>query len=164
MEIPITQELKKLDSGLIRHLISILNEPDKTIIINKQYSDVYAIIKKDKTIYVDFKDINKVNHIVEGLAYFGNTKIFENLLKKLSHYIKQKYRKENKYIYKYQKEYEDYFNFVYEDEIKNNNLYCVNTNLSEGFYEKYIFICLKIGKEITAYLVPGWISGTYSGY
>ena len=35
----ITNKLKNLDSELIRYLISISNEGDKTIIINKQYSE-----------------------------------------------------------------------------------------------------------------------------
>ena len=91
MEIKITNKLKKLDSELIRHLISISNEGEKTIVVNRKYTDVYDIIKKNKTIYVDFKDIEKTNHIVEGLAYFGNKKIFEDILKKLGKYIKEKY-------------------------------------------------------------------------
>ena len=75
MEIKITNKLKKLDSELIRHLISISNKEDKTIIVNKKYKDVYEIIKKGKTIYFEFNNINKVNHILEGLSYFGNKKM-----------------------------------------------------------------------------------------
>ena len=91
MEIKITNKLKKLDSELIRHLISISNKGDKSIFVNRNYSDSYNIIKKNKTIYVDFKNINYTNHILEGLAYFGNKKIFENILSKLGKYIREKY-------------------------------------------------------------------------
>ena len=89
MEIYITNRVKKLDSELIQHLITIPN--NNIIMINKKYLDVYNIIKKGKLIYLDFKDVEKVNHIVEGLAYFGNKKIFENILKKLAKYLKEKY-------------------------------------------------------------------------
>ena len=40
MEIKITNKLKKLDSELIRHLISISNKGDKSIFVNGKYSDV----------------------------------------------------------------------------------------------------------------------------
>ena len=89
MEIPITDEIRNLDSGLIQHLL--LDEEAKTIFINPEYLDIFKIIKKNKTIYVDFKDIEKTTRIVQGLAYFDNKKIFDNLLTKIAKYIREKY-------------------------------------------------------------------------
>ena len=84
MEISITNKLKKLDSSLIKYLITNHNN---TITINRKYIDIYNIIKKGKTIYIDFKNIEKTTHIVHGLLYFDNKYILENILKKLAKYI-----------------------------------------------------------------------------
>ena len=46
MEIKITNKLKKIDSTLI----SLCDEKEKTIFVNKKYLDVFNIIKKGKNI------------------------------------------------------------------------------------------------------------------
>ena len=126
MEIKITNKLKKLDSELIRHLISISNKGDKSIFVNRNYSDSYNIIKKNKTIYVDFKNINYTNHILEGLAYFGNKKIFENILSKLGKYVKEKYI-DRKSVERFFEKHLDKIKIV-------NWIYlCENINLSGDF-------------------------------
>ena len=51
MEIKITNKLKTLDSELIQYLITIPNI-NNTITINKQYFDVYNIIKKKIKLYL----------------------------------------------------------------------------------------------------------------
>ena len=89
MTIKITKELKTVDSQLIEYLITIPNhnnDSDTIIItINEKYIDVYEIIKKDKNICIDFKDIKYTNYIIEGLLYFGNEKILENILELIFH-------------------------------------------------------------------------------
>ena len=131
MEIKITNKLKKLDSSLIRHLISLCDEEEKTITINKKYKDIYNIIKKNKTIFVDFKNIKYTNYILEGLAYFGNKKIFEDILKKLAKYIKEKYID--------RKSVERFFEkYPFEDTEANRQSLSGNINLSEAFFERYI--------------------------
>jgi hypothetical protein len=129
MEIKITSKLKKLDSELITHLISIPND-NNTIFINKKYKDVFNIIKKNKTIYIDFKNNERVNHIIEGLLYFGNKKILHDVLKKLAKYIKEKYID--------RKSIERFFEKVCGDKNFYWNYSCGNPNISETFFEKYI--------------------------
>ena len=74
MEILITNKLKKIDSSLIKYLITIPNI-NNTITISPEYYDIFKIIKRNKTMYIDFKNIEKTTHIVHGLLYFGNVKI-----------------------------------------------------------------------------------------
>ena len=156
MEITITEELKKLDSELITYLITIPNI-NNTITINEKYIDVFKIIKKGKTIYVDFKDVKKCNHIVNGLSYFGNKKIFENIMIKLAKYVKEKYIDRKSVERFFEKSIENTFvktKLNWESLSKNPNLsesffdkyidkviwssLCLNTNISENFFEKYI--------------------------
>ena len=124
MEIEVTDEFKNLDSGLIQHLL--IDEEAKSIFINPDYLDVFKIIKKNKTIYVDFKDIGKTTHIIQGFAYFDNKKIFTNLLTKLGKYIKEKYID--------RKSVERFFERNKED--INWDFLCINPNLSEAFFER----------------------------
>ena len=151
MEITITDELKKIDSELIQYLITI---PDKnnTITINEEYLDVYEIIKRNKHIYVNFKNNKKLTHIVNGLLYFGNEKILENILKKLGKYIKEKYinrKSVEKFFTKYIKKVcftylckntnmSEAFFKNYRSQIYLNGL-CQNTNISEKFFRKNMF-------------------------
>ena len=129
MEIKINKNLKKIDSELIKHLISISDEKENTIVVNRKYLDVFKIIKKNKTIYINFKNVNRVNHIIEGLAYFGNKKIFEDILKKLAKYIKEKYI-DRKSVERFFISHQDQITAV-------NNFYlCGNSNLSEEFFKE----------------------------
>ena len=82
LEIRITNRVKKIDSGLINYLISIRDENDSFIIVNKKYTDVYNIIKKNKYININFENIEYITYLVEGLLYFDNKKILEDVLKK----------------------------------------------------------------------------------
>jgi hypothetical protein len=128
MEISITNKLKKIDSKLIIHLISIPNI-NNTITINPNYLDVFNIIKKNKTIYVDFKDVNRVNHIIEGLLYFDNNKILENIMIKLGNHIREKYidrKRVERFFEKYIKRGVCiYWYFL-----------CQNNNLTDSFFKK----------------------------
>ena len=72
LEIRITNRLKNLDSGLINYLISIRDE-----------NDIYNIIKKNKYINIHFENIEYITYLVEGLLYFDNKKILEDVLKNI---------------------------------------------------------------------------------
>ena len=61
MEIKITNKLKKIDSELIQHLITIPNE-NNTITIDNKYFDIFCFIKKNKKINIDFSDIKYTNY------------------------------------------------------------------------------------------------------
>ena len=140
MEIPITEELKKLDSQLIQYLITIPNhnnDSDTIIItINEKYIDVYEIIKKDKNICIDFKDIKYTNYIIEGLLYFGNVMILENILTKLGKYIKEQYID--------RKSVERFLKKIVEGNNISLDLLCQNTNISEEFFDRYLSLGIKL--------------------
>ena len=135
-EILITDDLKYLDSKLINYLITIPNE-NNTITIDPQYLDIYEIIKDDNFNIenIDPENIDEVNLIIQDLGYFGNEKILENIMIKLSKYLKEKYIDRNS-IEQFFEKYIPKISINDSKEIWEN--ICKNPNMSEAFFDKYI--------------------------
>ncbi len=103
--------------------------------INKKYIDAYNIIKEDKIISIDFSNEKYTSDIIEGLFYFNNKKICENLMIKLGKYIREKYINRKKAEQFFDKHINDFgLNLIH---------ICLNTNLSEEFFDTHILNGIK---------------------
>ena len=132
MKLEITQKLRNIDSELILDLLK--NNKEDYLIITDEYADehfdVIDIILENKKI--DLTDSKYVTHVVQGLSYFKNNKLLENILVKLSKNLKEKYLDRDSIG-----KFFDKFSCKFDEKYYWERL-CLNPNLPEWFFEKYI--------------------------
>ena len=133
MKLEITQKLKNIDSELILDLLKKCDSKQDYLTIKDDYADIHSdvidIILENKKIHLS--DEKYVTHVVQGLSYFKNKELLESILIQLSKNLKEKYLDRDnigKFFDKFSDKFED----------DGWECLCLNPNVPEWFFEKYM--------------------------